>query len=256
VRVTTPLLAYTEHNLPAGTPAERFELARAHGLALEIAHRDDDRAERARDSGLALVTLQAWRLHEFHPIHPDKKARGEAYEHLRRTIELAARLCVPRVLAVAGYGREICADPFEEARAFFRFLAPLAREHKVRVLIEPLSPLRCSALTAPMVLARLLDEIESPDVYGSEIDTGHVTDSGREVGEYLERWPRKVEELQLKGKGSSPPELDVPLSKWLRRLKGVPEVVCVEHRLPIEPGELGRLVLHLQGELRAFAAPR
>jgi len=252
----TPLLAYVEHDLPAATPEERFELARAHGLALEVAHKDDDRAERARDAGLPLATLQAWRLHESHPIHPDKKVRGEAYEHLRRTIELAARLRVPRVLAVAGYGQEICADPFEEARAFFRFLAPLAREHKVRVLLEPLSPLRCAALTAPMVFARLLEEIESPDVYTSAIDTGHVLDSGREVGEYLERWPRPVAELQLKGKGSSPPGLDMPLAKWLRKLKAVPEVVCVEHRLALEPDELGRLVLHLQGELRAFASPR
>jgi len=246
----SPHLAYVEHCLPAETPRERFELARTHALALEVAHRDDDRAERARDAGLQVVTLQAWRLHEVHPIHPEKKVRGEAYEHLRRTIELAAKLGVPRVIAVAGYGREICADPFEEARAFYRWLAPIAREKKVRVLIEPLSPLRCAALTAPMVLARLLDEIESPDVYGSAIDTGHVIDSGREVEEYLERWPRRVEELQLKGKGSSPPELDVPLAKWLGKLKGAVDVVCVEHRLPIEPGELGKLLAHLRGELR------
>jgi len=242
----SPHLAYVEHCLPAETPQERFELARAHGLALEVAHRDDDRAERARDAGLEVVTLQAWRLHEVHPIHPEKKVRGEAYEHLRRTIELADKLGVPRVIAVAGYGREICADPFEEARAFYRWLAPIARERKVRVLIEPLSPLRCAALTAPMVLARLLDEIESPDVYGSAIDTGHVIDSGREVEEYLERWPRKVEELQLKGKGSSPPDVDVPLAKWLGKLKGAPDVVCVEHRLPIEPDELGKLIAHLR----------
>ncbi len=249
----TPHLAYVEHNLPASTPEERFALARAHSLELEIAHKDDDRAARARDAGLAIATLQAWRLHEVHPIHPDKKVRGEAYEHLRRTIELAAKLGVPRVIAVAGYGQEICADPFEEARAFFRFLAPVARDNKVRVLLEPLSPLRCAALTAPMVLARLLEEIGSPDVFGSAIDTGHVIDSGREVDEYLERWPRAVEELQLKGKGSSPPEHDVPLARWLRKLKAVPDVVCVEHRLPIEAEELGKLLEHLRGELRAFA---
>jgi len=238
----TPLLAYAEHDLPAATP---------HSLALEVAHRDDDRAARARDAGLQIATLQAWRLHEVHPIHPDKKVRGEAYEHLRRTIELAAALGVPRVIAVAGYGQEICADPFEEARAFFRFLAPVARDNKVRVLLEPLSPLRCAALTAPILLARLLEEIGSPDVYGSAIDTGHVVDSGREVDEYLERWPRRIEELQLKGKGSSPPEADIPLSNWLHKLKGAPDVVCVEHRLPIEAQEFGKLLAHLRAELNA-----
>lgn len=252
----TPLLAYVEHDLPAATPEERFEIARTEGLALEVAHKDDDRAQRARDAGLQIATLQAWRLHEVHPIHPDKKVRGAAYEHLRRTIELAAQLSVPRVLAVAGYGQEICADPFEEARSFFRFLAPIARDQKVRVLIEPLSPLRCAALTAPMVLARLLEEIGSPDVYGSAIDTGHVIDSGREVDEYLARWPGRVEELQLKGKGSSPPEADMPLARWLRKLKGAPDVVCVEHRLAIGPEELGKLLAHLRAELRASAAPR
>jgi len=249
----TPLLAYVEHDLPAATPEERFEIARAHGLALEVAHRDDDRAERARDAGLQIATLQAWRLHEVHPIHPDKKVRAAAYEHLRRTIELAASLGVPRVIAVAGYGQEICADPFEEARSFFRFLAPIAREQKVRVLIEPLSPLRCAALTAPMVLARLLEEIGSPEVYGSAIDTGHVIDSGREVEGYLERWPGRVEELQLKGKGSSPPQADMPLAKWLRKLKYAPDVVCVEHRLTIEAEEFGKLVGHLRAELNTLA---
>jgi hypothetical protein len=106
-----------------------------------------------------------------------------------------------------------------------------------------------------MVLARLFDEIENPDVYASAIDTGHVTDSGREVGEYLERWPRRIEELQLKGKGSSPPEHDMPLSRWLGRLKAKPEVVCLEHRLAIEPDELGELLAHLRAELRAAAKP-
>lgn len=254
--MTTPLLAYTEHNLPAATPAERFELARVHGLALEVANRDDDRAERARDAGLPIATLQAWRMHEVHPIHPDKKVRGEAYEHLRRTIELAAKLGVPRVIAIAGYGQQVCEDPFAEARAFFRFVAPVAREKKVRVLIEPLSPLRCAALTAPMVLARLFEEIESPDVFASAIDTGHVIDSGRDVAEYLERWPRAVAELQLKDKGSSPPGPDMPLSRWLRKLKAVPEVVCIEHRLPIDAQDLAKLLAHLRGELRTFAAPR
>jgi len=247
----SPLLAYVEHDLPAATPEERFELARRHALALEVAHKDDERAERARDAGLQLSTLQAWRLHEVHPIHPDRQVRAAAYEHLRRTIELAARLGVPRVIAVAGYGSQICADPFEEARAFFRFVAPIARENKVRVLIEPLSPLRCAALTAPMVLARLLEEIGSPDVYGSAIDTGHVVDSGRDVEEYLERWPGRVEELQLKGKGSSPPDADVPLARWLRKLKGAPDVLCLEHRLPIEAPQLEKLLAHLRAELNA-----
>src|SRR6185369_16386372 len=105
--------------------------------------------------------------------------------HVQDTLAQAERLDVPRVLTVAGYGREICDEPFEEARRFFRWLAPIARAKRVRVLIEPLSPLRCAALTAPMVLARLFDEIESPDVFATAIDTGHVLDSGREVEAYL-----------------------------------------------------------------------
>lgn len=244
-----PLLAWVEHDLPAATLDERLALARAHGIALEVAHKDDDRARRVRDAGLPIVTLQAWKLHEVHPIHPDRSVRSAAYAHLVATIELAAELGVPRVLAIAGYGNEICADPFDEARSFFRFVAPIAREKQVRVLIEPLSPLRCAALTAPMVLARLLDEIGSPDVFSSAIDTGHVIDSGREVGDYLARWPHAVVELQLKGKGSSPPEVDVPLAKWLARLQQRPEVVCVEHRLPIEERDFVPLIGHLRAEI-------
>lgn len=244
-----PLLAWVEHDLPADSLDERLALARAHGLALEVAHKDDDRARRVYAAGASIVTLQAWKLHEAHPIHPERAVRSAAYAHLVATIELAAELGVPRVLAIAGYGSEVCAEPFAEARSFFRFVAPIAREKHVRVLIEPLSPLRCAALTAPLVLARLLDELESPDVFSSAIDTGHVIDSGREVGEYLARWPHAVTELQLKDKGSSPPGADVPLARWIARLSHPPEVVCGEHRLAIEPDELARVVRHLAAEL-------
>ena len=61
-------------------------------------------------------------------------------------------------------------------------------------------------------------------------------------------------ELQLKGKGSSPPEVDVPLAKWLGRTRQRPEVVCVEHRLPIEERDFVPLLEHLRAEIGRGAA--
>lgn len=238
-------LAYVEHSLPAADEAGRIALARAHGLALEVANRIGRDLAPLLAAGLEVVTLEAYDLHDFHPIHPDPRRRERGFEHVCDTIEKAAAAGIPRVLAVCGFG-EPCERPYEECLGFFRRVAPLAAERGVRVMIEPLSPLRAGAMTDPCEVARLLDELESPEVFTSLLDTGHVLDGGHDLVAYFTAWPHAVEEVQVRGPRSTPPPPELELRPALEALQEPPAVLCVEHRRPIAAEALPALLERLR----------
>lgn len=243
-------VAYVEHCLPAPDEAARLALARRHGLALEVANRIGRDLGPVLDSGLDVVTLEAYDLHEFHPLHPDPRRRERGFEHVRDTIEKAAAAGVPRVLAVCGFG-EPCARPYEECLAFFRRLAPVAAGLGVRIMIEPLSPLRAGAMTDPRDVARLIDELAAPAVFTSLLDTGHIVDGGHDLARYFAAWPHPVEEIQVRGPRSAPPAVDFDLRPLLAALATPPAVVAIEHRRPIEPAALAPLLRNLRASLDA-----
>jgi len=257
--VSAPVLAWVEHALPAPDLEGRLALARTHGLALEVANRPDlpncagTDLGAIRRSGVPVVSLQAYGMHDTHPLHPDPRVREAGLAHLGDTIGKAAALGVPRVLAVCGYGRETCARPPGSCRDFFAAILPLARSRGVRILIEPLSPLRAAAMTDPGEIERLLDDLASPDVFGLALDTGHALDGGHEVDRWLEAWRHPVDELQLRGPGSAPPPPDVPLARWISRLRAPPAVVCVEHGVAIGREVFAELASRLRGEIERLA---
>ncbi len=241
-----PRLAWVEHALPGKTAAERLACARRHDLGLEVAHRPELERGILRDARAEVVTVQAFGMHEAHPLHPDPARHAAAARHVGEAIELAVELGAARVLAVCGFGAETCARPQESCRSFFAALAPLARERGVRILIELLSPLRAGAMTEPEELERLLDDLEAPEVFAAALDTGHLLDAGRDPLVVLQGFARPVEELQLRGAGSRPPPLDAPFQRWLAALERPPAVVCVEHHGTVAARELQALVAALR----------
>lgn len=242
-----PILAYVEDSLPGETRRSRLEFARRHGLALEVANRG--RLDPDACAGLPIVTVQAYRMHDAHPLHPDPGVREAAAAHLRDTIDQAARLGAGRVLAVCGYGRAPCPEPLERCRAFFAAVAPQARARGVRVLIEPLSRRRAGAMTGAGCIRDLLDALGEPDVFGAALDTGHIQDDGDDPGAVLAAWGRDLDEVQLRGPGSRPPAPDVPVTRWLAGLVSPPAVVAIEHRAPIGEAEAAALVAGLRDGL-------
>lgn len=248
-RVSAPLLAYVEDCLPAATFAGRIELARDLGLALEVADRPETDLAPIQAAGLAVVTLQAFGMHELHPLHPDPERRRAANVYVRAVLARAARARIPRVLTVCGFGRCVTDRAAERCIEFFSALADAARGSGVRILIEPLSPLRADAMTDPDDVARLLAELAQPDVFAAVLDTGHLLDGGHDPEAVLRTWSAPLAELQLRGADSRPPPPDVPLRRWLAAGR-CPEVVSVEHRVAIAPVELSLLIAHLRDELR------
>ena len=247
------LLAYVEDCLPGDATASRVALAERLGLAIEVPWGGEVDEAALRGGQVTLATLQAFAMHDVHPLHPDASVRERGAAHLRDTLETAARWGVPRVLSVCGFGQQTCADPEETCRDFFAEAVPVARDLGVHLMIELLSPLRSSAMCQPAPMQRLLAALDAPDVVRSVIDIGHLADAGHDAAAVLSAWGHPVEELQLRGKGSVPPASDLPLASLLGCLPAPPAVVCVEHRTPIGMDELQRLVAHLRRELEVFA---
>jgi hypothetical protein len=246
-----PTLAHVEHCLP-GAPHERLALARRLDLALEVADRDGTDLESIAASGLAVATVQAWRLHDVHPLHPDPAVRALAPGIVEAAMDVAVRLGAPRLLCVCGFGQAIADAPFERSLEHFAALAPRARERGLRLVIELLGPGRCAAMTAPEDLRRLLEALDAPDVFAAALDSGHLLDAGLDPLEVLGAWRPPLAELQLRGPGSAPPGPDLPLERWLAAAPPSLEVVAVEHGAPQPPAEVEALVQRV----RVAAPPR
>ena len=237
------ILAYTENSIP-GTVSERLQLAARENLALEVANEGNFPIELYRD--YQIVSVIAYMMHDFHPIHSDRTIRDQAFPHVRETIEIAALLNVPRIVTVCGFGYELADRPFEICFDFFSSLAPIAKAAGVKITIEPLSPLRVGVMTDPEEIARLIDTLNEPSVFSIILDTGHLVDSGIELNSFFANWKRPVEEIQLKGPRSSPPSPTMPVREWLEAFPQLPAAISPEHRQATTVEDL----VHLVGVLR------
>jgi sugar phosphate isomerase/epimerase len=254
--VPIPELAYVIDSLAGAPLARRLRWAADLGIAAEVANRTlgsefDERPY--REAGVPIVSVQAHAMHEVHPLHPHADIRARADAHVRDTVALAARLGARYVVTVCGFGPTVVDEPFERSRAFFAGLAPWAESHSVQILVEPLSPLRCAAMTDPHEVARLLEVLDDPIRFGLLLDTGHLLDSGLELAQFFASWTRPVAAVQLKGPASAPPTVDLTGS-WLQRLQPAPAVLSVEHRQPLSLHAAGEIVTDLKRQ-RAHDGP-
>lgn len=235
-----PILAYNESSLPASFLGERLQLAAQHHLALEIANHGDLDLNPYLKSNIPITAVQAFAMHDVHPLNPDASHRQQALHHVRQTLEIAARLQAPRIVTVCGFGSEVVDSPFERCLDFFSHCAAKAKSLGIKIMIKPLSPRRCAAMTEPYRIGQLVDTLAEPEVFTTLLDTGHLLDSGYDLEAFLSNWPFPTEELQLKGPNSSPPNFS--LGQWLRQLPLHPAVLCVEHRQPITLSGFNQLI--------------
>lgn len=241
-----PLLTYVEPCLPAPDARRRLELAQRLELALELADDGSLEAEPYLRAGVPVASVQAYRLHEDHPLSPVASRRREAARHVAAALELAARLEARRVVTICSYGHELADAPFERCLDFFSALESRCRELGVRLLLEPLSPLRTGAFTDPAETVRLLEALDAPHAFGLLLDVGHLADGGTDLDAFFAAWERPVEELQLRGPASAPPDPEMPVASWLAALPAPPAVVAVEHRQPIAPDAFEALIAALR----------
>ncbi len=242
-----PVLAWVDSCLPVEGLEERLDLASRHELALEVAHDGALPIETLQRSPVPIAAVQAWRMHDLHPLHPGRRERRRGLEHLCDTIEVADRLDARRVVTVCGYGKQVADSPFERCLDFFDAAGKRARELGVRLMIEPLSPLRVSVMTDPREIVQLIDTLDQAEVFGLLLDTGHLLDSEVDLDEFFGGFHHVVEELQLRGADDQPPEVDWPYEQWLAALPEPPAVVSGEYRKPITTQHFEALIERLQG---------
>lgn len=226
-------IAYTEDSLPIASLEQRLAAVKRWGLALEIANRGAISVEPYQQSGVSIAAVQAYLMHDFHPLHHDPEHRHQAICHVEETLTLAAQLHAPRIITVCGFGHHLADCPFERSLEFFARVAARAKVLGVRILIEPLSPKRLGAMVHPEDVAQLMICLNQPEVFSLVLDTGHLLDSGFVLTDFLSTWSHPIEELQLKGRNSAPPDLSVLSTSWLAARRIQLSVLCVEHRQPI-----------------------
>lgn len=241
-----PTLAYVKTSLPAASQAEQFAAIRRWGIALEIANQGNIAIETYQQAKIPIVAVQAYQMHEFHPLHRDPNHRQQALRHVQDTLELAARLHAPRIVTVCGFGHDLVDCPMERSIEFFAALADRAKALGIRILIEPLSPKRAGALTHPQNIVHLLTCLNQPTVFSLLLDTGHLLDSGFDLTTFFSTWQHPIEELQLKGQNSAPPDLTMSIDRWLATLPIPPQVLSVEHRQPISWARFDQIVSALK----------
>jgi sugar phosphate isomerase/epimerase len=241
-----PTLAYVETSLPAASQAEQFAALRRWGMALEIANQDNIAVEVYQQAHIPIVAVQAYQMHEFHPLHRDPTHRQQALLHVQDTLELAARLHAPRIVTVCGFGHDLADCPMQRSLEFFAAVAERAKALGIRILIEPLSPKRASALTHPNDIVQILADLNQPTVFSLLLDTGHLLDSGFDLTTFFSTWQHPIEALQLKGRNSAPPDQTMSIERWLTMLPVQPQVISVEHRQPISWARFDQIVQDLQ----------
>ena len=245
-----PLLAYVEASLPGATQRDRLSLAADCGLALEVVNSEKAAAfdpEPYRTYGIRIAAVQAYSMHVVHPLHPDTERRKRAMPHVLETVELAAELGASWAVTVCGFGKQLADRPFDRSLEFFAALVPHARAAGVRVLIEPVSPLRAAAMHDPHTVADLLATIDAPDALALLLDTGHLLDSGLDLEDFFATWSHPVEALHLKGSGSVPPDPRTLIGPWFGDLR--PGLISVEHRGPSSPDEVRRTAAAMRDKI-------
>lgn len=83
--IIRPVLAYNESSLPAALFTERLQLAQQEGLALEVANLGNFPIARYQEIGVAIAAVQAYAMHEFHPLHCDRERLKAAMCHVHET---------------------------------------------------------------------------------------------------------------------------------------------------------------------------
>ena len=224
-------LIWVERCLPAASRRRRLEIAADCDLTLEIADADAltqaDR-EAYRELDLRVAVVQGYRLHDTHALDPDEAVRKKAPGIVEAACEIAQDLGARRLVTVAGFGDEVAPEPAKAIRSFYEALIPLAERTGLRMLIEPLSPRRCSVFNTPGEALDLLAELNRPDLFGLLLDTGHLLDGGFDPFLVLSELEVPCEELQLRGPMSTPPPLEWDYRDLLSRLNTPPAVVSVE----------------------------
>jgi hypothetical protein len=241
-------VAYVERSLPGADLDAARDLARRWDLRVERRDADWNGVPDPQ-----LVVLQAYSLHEQHPLDPDPLVRGLARAAVKQTIERAGRAGVPYVLTAPGFGDALVRDPVDVAFAAYREFVETAERAGVTLLVELLSPRRLPVLSRAADLAQWMRALDAGPRLQVALDTGHLLDAGLDPLAVVRDWPLEVGLLQLRGPGGAFPPHGMPLKSLLSEAR--PAVVSVEHHERVEEPQVEAFVARLRrARERALAA--
>lgn len=221
------MLGIVEGCVPGKTLDEKLSHLEREEMWLELPNTGPRNLDTLLDHCVVVLTVQAYRLHEYSMVDRDRGERKAALDHVKETIDLARRIGAQRVLVVPGYGFDLCPDPEGTWLTLMTEAALHAKDKGMEIMVESLGPKRTGFHPRFSDIAALVEELDQPNV-GLVADTMHIYNSGEDVYETLEKYNGQIKEVQLRDTESLPPgKGDLDFERIIEITRGIP--LCLEY---------------------------
>jgi sugar phosphate isomerase/epimerase len=233
-------LGCVEFAVPGSTLEDKLGALESRGMWLELANDGKKSLGEIREAlsshSVAVKSVQAYRQHELQLLGADGNERKLARQHVKKTIEMAAKLGAENTVVVIGYGDPKVKAAGKTCLKIFKDFGKLGEELGVIVSIEPLGA-KTSFLPRTSDVLRLVKDVGSNNVR-LLIDTMHVWSTWGDPAQTIMDCSGKAEEIQLRDTDSKPPgagEIDFgEIMKLIEKFSGL---VCMEYRPGQDPEE-------------------
>lgn len=161
----------------------------------------------------------------LHLTTPDRARRRRSWEYFERLVELAADLGSDSVMVLGSAKQRAAVDGVSSAEATsilqqgLAHIAPIAMQHRVTILLEPLAPHLCNVVTTLEAAVAIVKQIDSPGLK-SMFDTHNTAGENLPPAELLRKylpWIRHIHLNEMDGR--RPGAADYDFLSVLRQLR-------------------------------------
>jgi sugar phosphate isomerase/epimerase len=235
-------LGIAEFSAPGKSPSEKLRALEERGLWLELVN-DGIAWKLARWRELLpsfrvyVRSVQAYLQHDLSLFSRSLAERRAAFNHVKQSIELAAKFGGEGVVTVVCYGKPQVADPWKEAVRVFKELSKVAEDVRITVSVEPLDRKRTEFLHSYSEVRKFVEQVASERVK-LMLDTGHLWEDGEDPARVVRELGEELSELHLKDSGGlAPGRGELNFHKLAEICKEIRGLKCLEYKPSSSPEE-------------------
>ncbi|MEM2875213.1 MAG: sugar phosphate isomerase/epimerase family protein [Candidatus Hadarchaeales archaeon] len=240
-------LGCVEFAVPGITLQEKLIFLRRRKMWLEVANDGTKTIGEVLDSlkttGGRVLSVQAYRLHDFQPLSGDRAEARAAVEHIAETMKMASEVGASNVVTTVTYGSPGIQNAMSRCVGLFRRLGKQAEDLGVAIGLEPLGRNRTTFLPGLRDVVDLVRRV-GLDSVRPMADTMHIYGNGDPVADILKENLDLLSEVQLRDTDSRPPGSGgIDFREVVRLLTRYRGLVCLEYRPGPDPvGDFERAV--------------
>ncbi len=142
----------------------------------------DEHCALCREIGLVIGSVNCFLPSDMKLCGPDKKSDEEITAHVTNVFDRMKKIDAHTIVFGSGRAREIPEDMpreegLEDIRHFLRLIAPIAEEHDVKVVIEPLNRRESNVFTNLAETYAMVRELDLPSIR-MLADSYHMSEEG------------------------------------------------------------------------------